>query len=69
MKKNQERTIIDKDLAESLLRKYSSPLFVYSSEIIQEKAKNLKEAAKGYHISYAMKANSNKHILKILQEN
>jgi diaminopimelate decarboxylase len=26
------------------------------------------EAAKGFHISYAMKANSNSHIIKILQE-
>ncbi len=28
----------------------------------------MSEAAKGFHVSYAMKANNNSHLLKILRE-
>jgi diaminopimelate decarboxylase len=50
-----------------LLEKYGSPLYVYDAEIVRRKAKALTEAAKGFHISYAMKANNNSHILNILR--
>ena len=40
--------------------KYGSPLFVYDADTIKKKANIVKEAAKNFHISYAMKANSNR---------
>jgi diaminopimelate decarboxylase len=50
------------------MTKYGSPLYVYDATILKKKAEILTEAGKGFHISYAMKANSNSHIIKILQD-
>jgi diaminopimelate decarboxylase len=50
------------------MTKYGSPLYVYDAKILKKKAEILTEAAKGFHISYAMKANSNSHIIKTLQD-
>ncbi len=56
--------------AESLLQEFGSPLFVYSEELIRIRYRMLQDSIpytpKRFH--YAVKANTNIHILKILQE-
>ncbi|XP_047468575.1 diaminopimelate decarboxylase-like [Penaeus chinensis] len=52
-----------------LFWEYGSPLFVYDADHIKSQALNLTQAAHGFHISYAIKANSNKFILNILKNN
>ncbi|NPV02063.1 MAG: diaminopimelate decarboxylase [Brevinematales bacterium] len=56
--------------AEELIREYGSPLYVYDEAIVRERYKSLSDAIpyKMKRIHYAMKANSNMHILKILKE-
>jgi len=53
-----------------LVEKYGSPLYVYSGRAIRESYRRLSQALKGLpvQICYAMKANSNLHILKLLKE-
>ena len=63
-----DKTFITLQKAQQLGSKYKLPLYVYSEEIIKNKAKILLEAAHDFHVSYAMKANSNSKILQILQE-
>ena len=63
-----DKTFISLAKAQELGKKYKLPLYVYSEDIIRQKAKLLLEAANGYHVSYAMKANSNSKILEVLQD-
>ena len=67
MEKILGNTIVTAAQASELLHKYGSPLFVYDAEIVKQKAMTLANAAKGYHISYAIKANNNSQILNILK--
>ena len=67
MEKIFGNTLVTATQAADLLKQYGSPLYLYDAEVIRQKAKILTNAAKGFHISYAMKANSNSHILRVLQ--
>jgi diaminopimelate decarboxylase len=51
-----------------LVEKYGSPLYIYSGKAIRESYQRLSRALKGspIQICYAVKANSNIHILKLL---
>jgi diaminopimelate decarboxylase len=53
-----------------LLEKYGSPLYVYSEEILRQKAQDMKGLATvpNFQSNYSVKANSNIHLLKILCE-
>ena len=55
-------------LIENLARKYGTPLYVYSKNMIAEKFKAIDEAFSSvkHTICYAMKANSNMEILKLM---
>lgn len=64
-----ETNFVNFELASKLVQQYGSPLYVYSKEKILENIKLLQQAAQGYHISYAMKANSNPEILKVIRDN
>src|SRR3989338_8896962 len=56
--------------APSLIKQFGSPLYVYDEATIRQRYDELQEAFSGWntHLLYAAKANSNLHILKILQE-
>lgn len=56
------------DLANQLITQFGSPLYVYKKEKVLSNIHELQQAAKNIHISYAMKANSNPEILKIIQD-
>jgi diaminopimelate decarboxylase len=49
------------------MQKYGSPLYLYDAQVVRQKAKLLTHAAQGFHISYAMKANNNSQLLRLLQ--
>ncbi len=49
-----------------LVRVYGTPLYVYDKEIILERIAALKEAFPSAHICYAIKANSNPALLKLI---
>lgn len=53
-----------------LLAKYGSPLYVYSEEILRQKAQDMKGLATvpNFQSNYSVKANSNIHLLSILCE-
>ncbi|MCY4643337.1 MAG: diaminopimelate decarboxylase [Bacteriovoracales bacterium] len=55
-----------------LAREWGTPLYVYSKRQIEADATRLKKALGAhfdrFHISYALKANSNPHIVKILKD-
>ncbi len=68
MEKIHGNSILTATQAKELITKYGSPIYLYDAEIIKRKAKFLAEAAQGFHVSYAMKANNNSHILKLLQQ-
>lgn len=53
-----------------LLAKYGSPLYVYSEEILRQKAQDMKGLATvpNFQSNYSVKANSNIHLLAILCE-
>src|SRR3989338_1994236 len=56
--------------ASSLIKQFGSPLYVYDENTIRQRYDELQEAFSGWntHLLYAAKANSNLHVLKILQE-
>ena len=62
------KTFISHSLAQDLAHKYRLPLYLYSEDIIRRKAAHLLDAAEGFHVSYAMKANSNAKILGVLRD-
>ena len=55
-----------------LVQTYGSPLYVYSERQIEKNVRQLKEAISShfthYHIEYALKANNNPHIVKVLRD-
>lgn len=57
---------------ESLARTYGTPLYVYSADRIRQNVRRLDAAFKPhvpkFHAHYAVKANTNLHVLKILRE-
>ncbi|MCX7821693.1 MAG: diaminopimelate decarboxylase [Brevinematales bacterium] len=65
---NNNELYIDGISARELIQKFGSPLYVYSEKIIKEKFYKLKKSItyKNTNILYAMKANSNFQILKML---
>jgi diaminopimelate decarboxylase len=54
----------------NLVEKYGSPLYVYSENIIREKCIDMKSLVRlpNFTVNYSAKANSNLHILKIINE-
>lgn len=54
-------------MASKLIEEYGSPLYVYKKEKILSNVEEVQQAAQNFHISYAMKANSNPEILKVIQ--
>ena len=66
----ETKNIFDTKTAHALVNKFGSPLYVYDETIIRQRYDELQEAFSGWntHLLYAAKANSNLHILKILQE-
>src|SRR3989338_11508653 len=56
--------------AVSLIKQFGSPLYVYDEATIRQRYDELQEAFSGWktHLLYAAKANSNLHVIKILQE-
>jgi len=63
---------INEELARNLLTKYGSPLYVYDEVILREMANKVSHFLDGHNIRYkchyAVKANSNPHLLKIMKE-
>ncbi len=55
--------------AEDLVEKYGSPLYVYDASVIRDRYRKLYEAIiyPEKRIHYAMKANSNLHVLRVLE--
>ena len=63
----EEVLFIDNLAVIDLAREYSSPAFIYSSREIEENFSRYKEGAREQDlICYAVKANSNLSILKLL---
>ncbi|MEK0338308.1 MAG: hypothetical protein QQN41_12840, partial [Nitrosopumilus sp.] len=62
--------ISDKEQLESLAEKFGTPLYVYQAERLQENIKRLdsalKQSIENYRICYALKANTNPHIVSTL---
>jgi diaminopimelate decarboxylase len=54
--------------AASLISQYGSPLYVYKEAIIREKVRRLMEAAQEFKVSYAIKANTNSTLVKLIRE-
>ena len=54
---------------EDIIQKYGSPLYIYDQKVIEEKFNNLKDKIEYpfLKIHYAVKANSNTHLLKLLR--
>ena len=59
-----------KQTAEQLVKKFSSPLYVYSEKVLRENCKNINllGSLADFKISYAIKANSNIALLKIIRD-
>ncbi len=51
-----------------LAQKFSTPLYVYEASVIEKRAQELKRHLVGAQIHYAIKANGNPHILKIIKK-
>lgn len=62
--------ISNTSLIEEIISKYGSPVFVYKSEHIKDQYIKLKNNFSIFNTSihYAMKANSNPNILKIIED-
>lgn len=67
MKKYCVKDICNQAKATYLINKYDSPLYVYSQTILQEKVQKLLEAADGFEVRYALKANTNAHIVRLIR--
>lgn len=53
---------------EALVRKYGSPLYVYDAATIQKRSRELVRAFPGMHVHYAVKANANPTLLKLIRK-
>ena len=67
MKKYTTKDICDSKKAKYLIEKYESPLFVYSERILKEKVERLLKAAKEFNVKYALKANTNASIVRLIR--
>ncbi len=54
--------------AASLISHYGSPLYLYKEAIIREKVRRLLQAAQEFKVCYAIKANTNSTIVKLIRE-
>ena len=67
-----QKRFITKELAEELLKEYGSPLYVYSEETLRKMSRKMSTFLEGsglkYRCHYAVKANGNPHLLKIMKE-
>ena len=56
------------DLAQNIIQQFSTPTAVISKPMLEEKIKAMKSAfSKNTKIFYAIKANNNPHIVKVLK--
>jgi len=53
----------------SFFLKHKTPFYFYDTALLKETLLKLKSAVGSYHVHYAMKANTNDVLLKIIQEN
>ena len=64
--------ISDKELLEEIANEHGTPLYVYSEERLNENINRLSSAIgnsfEKHHIYYAVKANSNTHIISTLKK-
>lgn len=62
--------ISSKDIAEKIVKEYGAPVFVADAETIRKNARELLDAFAAFdmNIFYAMKANYNPHIVRIIKE-
>lgn len=69
---NNHEISIDGISVRDLAKEFGTPVYVYSKKKLQENINNLKTAVSthfpNHRIQYAVKANTNPHILKIVQE-
>ena len=61
------KDICTQTLAKYLIQKYESPLYVYHEKTICNKVERLIKAADGFDIKYALKANTNSTIVKLIR--
>ena len=60
---------VEFDTAQDLLKKYGSPLYVYSESILRQRCRDLLEAFRGrIKPSFSAKSNTNLSLLKIIRE-
>ena len=60
--------VVSAEQAEALVHTFGSPLYVYKEDIIVNKVGKLLHTAKGFKVSYALKANTNSHIVRLIRE-
>ena len=53
--------------AESLVERFGSPLYVYDASVLQKRSRELVKAFTGMHVHYAVKANANPALLKLIK--
>ncbi|MEG1501857.1 MAG: diaminopimelate decarboxylase [Synergistaceae bacterium] len=62
-------SFIDQPMAEEIMEKYGSPVYVYSEKVLRRCCRDMMTAFKGrFEPSYSIKANSNLTLLKIIKE-
>lgn len=59
--------VITAGQAQSLVRRFGSPLYVYDARTIQKRAQELVSTFKGIAVHYAVKANANPALLEIIR--
>jgi diaminopimelate decarboxylase len=60
--------VVSKTEAIPLTKLFGSPLYVYKESIIRQKIQMLIAAAKEFKVCYAIKANTNTHIVKLIRD-
>jgi len=65
------KLIINEELLSSIAKKYGTPLYVYSQQRIEDNITNLNNALSAsfekFHICYAIKSNSNPHLIRTMR--
>ena len=65
------KLISDKQLLGSIAKEYGTPVYIYSQQRIEENVSSLKNALSAnfdkFHICYAIKSNSNPHLIKAMR--
>ena len=61
---------LSNDMIFSLTKKYGTPLYVYSEQILRERCREMKNLLpnKSFKVNYSAKANTNLELLKIIKE-